>query len=83
MDGTRFIVAGSFIDGSGVEARRNVFLAVKDGIITGIGSAADLPRTNDAAIADFSHCTIVPPLVDGSVSLSRSPSVDRAVRLAF
>jgi len=54
---------------------------VKDGIITAIiGSATDLPRNDGAAIDDFSHCTIVPALVDCSVSLSRSPSVDRRVR---
>jgi len=81
MGGTRLIVAGSFIDGSGAKARRNVFLAVKDGIITGIGSAANLSRNDEAAIDNFSHCTIVPALVDCSVSLSRSPSVDRNVRL--
>ena len=82
MGGTRFIVAGSFIDGSGADVRRNVFLAVKDGIITAIGSAADLPRHDGAAIDDFSHCVILPALVDCSVSLTRSPSVDRQVRLA-
>jgi len=82
MGGTRFIVAGSFIDGSGADVRRNVFLAVKDGIITDIGSAADLPRQDGAAIDDFSHCTILPALVDCSVSLSRSPSVDRRVRVS-
>jgi imidazolonepropionase-like amidohydrolase len=82
MGGTRFIVAGRFIDGSGADVRRNVFLAVKGSIITAIGSAADLPRRGGAAIDDFSHCTILPPLVDCSVSLSRSPSVDSGVRLA-
>lgn len=82
MGGTRFIVAGRFIDGSGADVRRNVFLAVKDGIITAIGSAADLPRNDGAAIDDFSHCSILPALVDCSVSLSRSPSVDRRVRLS-
>jgi imidazolonepropionase-like amidohydrolase len=82
MDGTRFIVAGRFIDGSGADVRRNVFLAVKDTIITAIGSAADLPRNEGVVIDDFSHCTIVPVLVDCSVSLSRSPSVDSRVRLA-
>jgi imidazolonepropionase-like amidohydrolase len=82
MGKTRFIVGGSFIDGSGGDVRRNVFLAVKDGIITAIGSAADLLRSDEAAIDDFSHCTIAPPLVDCSVSLSRSPSVDRKVRLS-
>ena len=44
MGETRFIVAGRFIDGSGADVRRNVFLAVKDGIITAIGSVADLSR---------------------------------------
>ena len=82
MDGTRFIVAGSLIDGSGADVRKNVFLAVKDGIIAAIDSAALLPRNNGAAIDDFSHCTLLPPLVDCSVSLSRSPSVDRRVRLS-
>jgi hypothetical protein len=40
----RYIVAGSFIDGSGALVRRNVYLAVKNGNIIGIGPAADLPR---------------------------------------
>ena len=83
MDQIRFVVAGSFIDGSGAEVCRNVFLAVKDSIITAIGPAADLPRNDEAVIDDFSHCTIVPALVDCSVSLSQSPSVDRRVRLSI
>ena len=83
MNNTRFIVAGSFIDGSGSAVRKNVFLAVKNGIITAIDSAERLPRNAGAEIDDFSHCTILPPLVDCSVSLSRSPSVDRKVRLSL
>ncbi|MHB1184288.1 MAG: amidohydrolase family protein [Desulfobulbia bacterium] len=82
MGETRFIVAGSFIDGSGGEVRRNVFLQVTDTIITAIGPAADLPRHDGEAIDDFSHCIVLPPLVDCSVSLSRSPSVDSKVRVA-
>ena len=82
MSGTRFILAGSFIDGSGADMRRNVFLAVKDTIITAIGSAADLSRNDRVAIDDFSHCTIVPALVDCSVSLSRSPAVDKWLGLS-
>jgi imidazolonepropionase-like amidohydrolase len=81
MDDSRIIVAGSFIDGSGGDVRKNVFLAVRDGVITGIDSAARLPRHDGSLIDDFSHCTILPPLVDCSVSLSRSPSVDGRVRL--
>jgi imidazolonepropionase-like amidohydrolase len=82
MGGTRFIAAGSLFDGSGAEVRRNVFLAVKNGFISAIGSVADLPGHDLAAIDDFSHCTIVPALVDCSVSLTRSPSVDGRVRAA-
>ncbi len=75
MGKTRFIVAGSLIDGTGAEVRKNVFLKVTDTIITAIGSAANLPRNDGAAIDDFSHCTILPALVDCSVSLAQSPSV--------
>ena len=82
MGATRCIVAGSFIDGSGDAVRRDVFLQVTDTVITAIGPIADLPRHAGEAIDDFSHCIIVPPLVDCSVSLSRSPSVDKGVRLA-
>lgn len=82
MGGTRFILAGGLIDGSGAEVRRHVFLALQDTIITAIGSAVDLPRQAGAVIDDFSHCNILPPLVDCSVTLSRSPSVDWQVRLA-
>ena len=82
MRKTRFIVAGRFIDGSGGDVRRNIFLAVKDDIITAIGSAADLPCNDGDVIDDFSHCTILPALVDCSISLSRSPSVDCRVRLS-
>ena len=82
MSGTRCIVAGSFIDGSGAKVHRNVLLKVTDGIITAIGPATALPRHDGAAIDDFSHCTILPALVDCSVCLSRSPSVDSTVRLA-
>ncbi|MFA6284028.1 MAG: amidohydrolase, partial [Desulfurivibrionaceae bacterium] len=82
MDGTRFIVAGSFIDGSGAPVRRNVFLKVTDTIISAIGSATDLSGHDGATIDDFSHCTILPPLVDCSLSLSRSPSVDSRVRFS-
>jgi hypothetical protein len=82
MNETRFIVAKNFIDGSGTDVRSNVFLAVKDTIITAIGSTADLPRNDGAAIDDFSHCTILPALVDCSVSLLRSPSVDQKMQLS-
>jgi len=77
----RFIIAGSFIDGSGAAVRKNVFLEMQGGIIAAIGPAAELPDGGGAIVEDFSHCTIVPALVDCSISLSRSPSVDEEVRL--
>lgn len=82
MGETRFIVAGNFIDGSGADLRRNVLLSVRDGIISAIGPVADLPRQTEVRIDDFSRCTIVPPLVDCSVFLSKSPSVDSSHQAA-
>ncbi len=82
MDETRLIVAGRIIDGSGENLRRGVFLTVTNGVITAIDSNLDLPDNNTATIDDFSHCTILPPLVDCSVFLLKSPSVDSNVRLS-
>jgi imidazolonepropionase-like amidohydrolase len=76
MDATRFIVAGGLLDGRSAVARKNVYLAVKDGRITAMGRRDELPDEPGAIIDDLSHCTIVPPLMDCSVALSRSPSID-------
>ena len=40
------------------------------------------PAHDGATIDNLSHCVILPALVDCSVSLTRSPSVDCQVRLA-
>jgi len=76
MDATRFIVAGGLLDGRSPVAHKNVYLAVKDGRITTIGRRDELPDEPGAIIDDLSHCTIVPPLMDCSVALSSSPSID-------
>lgn len=81
MGETRFVVAGAFIDGSGTAADRNIFLAITDGIITAIGPVAEL-TVDRRTIDDLSHCTILPALVDCSVTLDQSPSVDGNVRLS-
>ncbi len=75
MGQTQYIVAGSLIDGAGSEIRRKVYLAVKDTNITEIGPAADILGNSDLVVDDLSHCTILPPMVDASVLLSRSPSI--------
>lgn len=72
---TRLIKAGHLIDGSGAPSRRQVFLSIKDGIITAIGPMTGLPASAETAIDDLSHCTIVAPLVDCSVALASSPAV--------
>lgn len=79
MSETRSIVAGALIDGTGSAVRRQVFLAVQDGMITAIGPVADLPRQDGIPIDDLSHCVVVPALVDCSVSLARSPAVATAM----
>ncbi len=81
MDTTRYIVAGAFIDGSGARVRRRVFLEIKDGLIRAIGPADALPTQDEPEIDDFAHCTIVPALVDCSVSLLQSPSVVEKVQV--
>lgn len=82
MGAVRYIIAGRFIDGSGADARRNVVLSVKDGILVAIDSGADFRPGDRDRIDDLSHCTILPPLVDCSVSLLQSSSVDAGVRLS-
>ncbi|MBW6474906.1 MAG: hypothetical protein K0B14_17400, partial [Anaerolineaceae bacterium] len=80
MNQRRFIVAAGLIDGSGGAVRRHVVLVVEEGVITAIGGVADLPRQVGAVIDDLSHCVLVPALVDCSVLLGHSPSVDPATR---
>ncbi len=75
MSGEQFILVGRFIDGSGAAVGRHLFLALRGGVISAIGPAAELPRLEGAAIIDLSHCTMVPALVDCSTFLARSPSL--------
>jgi len=79
----KYIIAGNFIDGTGADVRRNIFLEVKGGIITAIGPAAEMGHDEEGIIDDLTRFTIVPALVDCSVSLSHSPAVDSRVRLAI
>ncbi|MDX1776589.1 MAG: amidohydrolase family protein [Desulfobulbales bacterium] len=82
MGETRFIIAGNLIDGSGAAVQKNVFLQVQNRIIAAIGSAAHLSSFNGAVVDNFSHCTVLPALVDCSVTLSMSPAVNIKERLA-
>lgn len=75
MNATRYILAGTLIDGTGQPAQRQVYLSLRDGIITGIGKLDDLPEVDPAAITDLSHGVLMPALVDSSVFLRRSPAL--------
>lgn len=77
MDATRIIKAGRLIDGSGSEVQRESFIAIKEGIISAIGQTSDLPENSAVPIDDFSHCIILPALIDCSVSLGKSPSIEK------
>lgn len=80
MDISHALLAGSLINGTGTNPRRDIFLAVKDGIIVAVGEARDLPTRAGVVVDDLRHCTLVPALVDCSVSLSRSAAMDPRLR---
>ncbi|MDF1614855.1 amidohydrolase family protein [Desulfurivibrio dismutans] len=68
------ILAGNLVDGSGGAVQRRVLLTVDNGVIAAIDAGAEVP-VGASNFVDLSHCTIVPPLVDCSVVLARSPSL--------
>ncbi len=79
----RYIAVGCLIDGSGAPLQRRVILAVDPrGRLAAIGRPGrDLPL-RDRPVRDLGFATIVPPLADCSLLLSRSPAVDGQARLS-
>lgn len=74
---TKYIRVGRIIDGSGTPVRRNMLLKIRDGRLEALLPAASLKTLpHDAQIEDLSHCTLVPALVDCSVSLLQSPALN-------
>jgi imidazolonepropionase-like amidohydrolase len=73
MDRSRFIKAGGLIDGSGAGLRRDVTVEIEDGVIVAINEGRQLPR--GVGVDELPHCLLLPPLVDASLLLTRSPSV--------
>lgn len=70
---SRFFVAAGIIDGSGAALRRDVVVEVRHGLIVAIQTAARPPQ--GAMAEDFSHCLLLPAVIDASVLLARSPSL--------
>jgi imidazolonepropionase-like amidohydrolase len=74
---TKYIRVGRIIDGSGATVRRNMLLKIKDGRLQALQSAEFLSTLpHDALIEDLTHCTLVPALIDCSVSLLQSPALN-------
>jgi len=73
------IFAGWLVDGSGGPAKENVILSLHKGAITRVkATAATSPSRSD--ISDFSHCTLLPGLIDAHVHLFMSGTEDLAER---
>jgi len=73
MERIRFIKAGGLIDGSGQGLRRDVTVAIENGLIVAIEEGRQPPL--GATTLQLPHCLLLPPLVDASLLLTRSPSL--------
>ena len=73
------VFAGWLIDGTGAKIQRNVILKIKDGFVVAIEI---LPHGKDYSTGalDFSHCTLLPGLVDCHVHLFMSGTADKKLR---
>jgi imidazolonepropionase-like amidohydrolase len=80
MKGTTYIQCGWVIDGSGGPVREKVRIKVVDGRIDCIEPYQPDNRPAAAELVDFSHCTVLPPLVDSHVHLFMSGTTNIAVR---
>ena len=77
---TRYIRAGWLIDGTGTTIQQDVLLTLKQGKIAEICSCPKGELPDPSLVVDFSHCTLIPPLVDCHVHLALSPTDDQKVR---
>jgi imidazolonepropionase-like amidohydrolase len=73
MERSRLIKVGGLIDGSGAGLRRDVTVEIEDGIIVAIDEKRQPPQ--GVACDHLPHCLLLPPLIDASLLLTRSPSV--------
>lgn len=73
------ILAGWLVDGTGEPARENVLLTINNGTITQIGEAIP-EKTRQQEVTDFSHCTLLPGLIDAHIHLFMSGTEDLDIR---
>jgi hypothetical protein len=73
------ILAGWLVDGSGQPHRENVLLTINNGTITQIEEATP-EKTRQQEVIDFSHCTLLPGLIDAHIHLFMSGTEDLDIR---
>lgn len=76
----QYILAGRLIDGSGSEVMKGVALVEDNGMILDLIASESVPSDCREKVVDMSHCTIMPPLVDCSVDLTSTASMDSSTR---
>lgn len=81
MSDKKYIKVGRLIDGSRGPVQKNRVLVVQGGIIAKVVSSEAIPAKTSAEIIDLSHCSVMPPLMDCSVNLARSSSIDERYTL--
>ena len=62
------ILAGWLVDGSGGPVRENILLNIHDGVIAQVEEATP-EKIRSLNVTDFSHCTLLPGLIDAHIHL--------------
>lgn len=73
------ILAGWLVDGRGEPARKNVLLTIQNGMITHVAEAIP-EKIRLLDVTDFSHCTLLPGLIDAHIHLFMSGTEDLDIR---
>ena len=71
---TTAIRAGTLIDGTGADPRREAVVVVEDGVIRDVAKV--VPR--GAAVVDLASLTVLPGLIDCHVHLAITPRASRS-----
>jgi imidazolonepropionase-like amidohydrolase len=80
MHATSYILAGWLIDGSGGPVQDKVLLAITGDRFSAIERYKPGEGPDPRQVADLSHCTILPPLIDCHVHLFMSATTDKIAR---
>ncbi len=80
MKKSLLITCKGLIDGKNKKTKKDVYLLVKDGLITRIGSQGDIPHLDfsqgEVELLDYRHGYIVPGMIDTHVHMTFSAEAD-------